>query len=374
MSRFSIVCLFLGAIVFLPAGGCGTDGASPRNGDPATMLLPDGAVDPGENPGGGCDCPSLPDTCTPPTDAIAFSPASDEYNALFANAIACAETSLDVAIYETEWPCLVELFAERLKAAPGLRLNVVIDDEECPPAAGASLSCAWTALEDHPQVTIVTDDRGALMHNKFMIVDNDWVWTGSGNFTERSFCGDFNNAHSLTNKGLVAAFRGIFDRFFTARDFGPIPNFTPTTAGNYTFYVSPESPLSKPSQWLTAQLAAIDASTTSIDFMIFAFTRTDISDALLAAKARGVTVRGIVAAQYTGETPVKDLVKGGVSVRVEEVHHKAMIIDGKTLITGSANWSANAQENNEVSLWSTDPTALAAYQGAFDNTYALAGQ
>ena len=49
-----------------------------------------------------------------------------------------------------------------------------------------------------------------------------------------------------------------------------------------------------------------------------------------------------------------------------------MIIDGATVVTGSANWSENAWSNNENSLWITDTTIAAAFTAEFDAAYATA--
>jgi len=117
-------------------------------------------------------------------------------------------------------------------------------------------------------------------------------------------------------------------------------------------------------------VAAIDGARTSVEVMIFAWTRTEISDALVAAHERGVNVRGVVAGSYADDAPAQALLSAGIDIRVASVHSKVMIVDAATVITGSANWSANAWSNNENSLWITDSMAAAAYLADFEPVYA----
>ena len=117
-------------------------------------------------------------------------------------------------------------------------------------------------------------------------------------------------------------------------------------------------------------IASIEGATSSVEVMIFAWTRTEISDALVAAAARGVTVRGLVAPSYADDAPAQALLAAGVDIRVASVHSKVMIIDGATVVTGSANWSENAWSNNENSLWIADGAVAGAYLAHFDGVYA----
>jgi phosphatidylserine/phosphatidylglycerophosphate/cardiolipin synthase-like enzyme len=135
---------------------------------------------------------------------------------------------------------------------------------------------------------------------------------------------------------------------------------------------SPVSPISAPSPWFDALLASIDAATRSVDVMIYALTRDEIAEALTRARSRGVAVRVLVHSQYAGEHPATLLRDARVELRVARVHTKAAIIDGRTVFTGSANWSANSWANNELSLTIEDPSIASKYTAAFERTFSAA--
>ncbi len=318
-----------------------------------------------------CACPTLPSTCTPPTlDTPAFSTDGALLQQLVA-LLSCAETSLHVALYETLWACLPDAILARLEAAPALTVQFVYDDSTCPRVAGV-LMCPLARLDGHPRVSLLPDARGALMHHKFLVVDGVRVWVGSANSSERSYCRDANDSVIIEEPAIVGAFEGEFQRMFRDHSFGPIAATPPVTGGRYAAYFSPRSPTSSPARWFTDMIAAINDAHTSVDFVIASWTRTELSTAMLAARTRGVTVRGIVAREYLNDAPAVALLAAGVPVRVGDVHSKLLIVDGQTVITGSANWSAAAWSNNENSLWIRDAAAGAAYGEYFTRQYTTA--
>ena len=65
------------------------------------------------------------------------------------------------------------------------------------------------------------------------------------------------------------------------------------------------------------------------------------------------------------------LSRAGVRVRVDEsehhMHHKFAIIDGRTVITGSYNWTRSAAElNYENIVVSDEPRLVSAFARTFD--------
>ena len=124
--------------------------------------------------------------------------------------------------------------------------------------------------------------------------------------------------------------------------------------------------------WFRALEQAFTDATTSIDVMIYAFTRTELSTALLAAHERGVRVRVLTSFRFRGEAPIAALREGGIEVRATDVHQKTAVIDGSTLALGSANWSMNAWESNENSLWLEDAELAAAASAELDRLWSAA--
>ena len=99
-------------------------------------------------------------------------------------------------------------------------------------------------------------------------------------------------------------------------------------------------------------LNGISSATESILVAAYSFTSKPISKALLAAHNRGVRVAVVAdqkgnSAQYTA---VNFLANHRIPVRLNGrytiMHHKFMIIDGKTIQIGSFNYSASAESKN----------------------------
>jgi hypothetical protein len=320
-----------------------------------------------------CPCPVLPTTCTPTAgDTPVFAPPNDEtLDQLFA-LLACATTSIRVAIYETDWDCLVDALLAKLAAAPGITLEMVIDDDRCPVGTDGLLTCPLSRLAGRTGVTIVPDNRSGLMHHKFALFDDTRLWVSSANFTRWSFCTDYNNSIVVDQAEIVARFGAVFRRLFVDGVFGPVAPEAPVTGGAYTVYFSPESPATLPARWFNDLVTEVGTATTTIDVLINAWTREEVSTALIAAHGRGVTVRAVVEDMYLADAPAQALITAGIPVRAESVHDKVMIIDGRLVLTGSANWSANAWSNNENSLWIDDDAVGAAYRAEFERVYATA--
>lgn len=336
---------------------------------PAPDVRADGGrADVPRDAGPRCVCPPLPASCGAVTvDLPTFSPEPALLEQLLA-LIACADQSLHIALYETLWDCVPNAIRARLDADPDLVVRIVVDDDDCPAGDGGAL-CPIRALEGHPRVTLVEDRRAALMHHKFMVVDGQRVWVSSANSSRQSFCVDANDAMVLTRPGMVAAYEAEFQRMFRDRAFGPTAPTAPVTDGPYTVHFSPRTPSTSAAPWFTDMISAVTTSRTSVEFMISSWTRTELSDAMLAARARGVTVRGVVAPEYINDAPAMALRAAGVSVRVGDVHSKLLIVDGEVVVTGSANWSASAWSNNENSLWIRDANAASAYATFFTREF-----
>lgn len=115
-------------------------------------------------------------------------------------------------------------------------------------------------------------------------------------------------------------------------------------------------------------LKAINSSQKSIHVAAYSFTSKPIAEALLAAKKRGVDVEVIAdeksnsgkysATTYLANNNVPIKLNGNYPI----FHHKFMVIDGKSLETGSFNYSAAANKNaeNVLVLWNV-PQIAASY-------------
>lgn len=128
----------------------------------------------------------------------------------------------------------------------------------------------------------------------------------------------------------------------------------------------------------------IDAASDRVRLAIYTFTDENIQNALIDASARGVSV--MVAADAGQSTTISDQIgvltnlrEGGVEVRIGDgygggiLHHKFLVVDGSTVLTGSFNYTRAANETNDENLVVLSDANLAgAYEDAFADVWARA--
>jgi hypothetical protein len=122
-----------------------------------------------------------------------------------------------------------------------------------------------------------------------------------------------------------------------------------------TVSYTPVSALFSPDGGVRSQIISeINKAHSSIDIAIYSFTADEIREALVAAKDRGVAIRIIADSSQANGTgsEIGTLESLGFDVKRMSgesggiMHNKYMIIDSSILLTGSYNWSANAEDNN----------------------------
>ena len=105
-----------------------------------------------------------------------------------------------------------------------------------------------------------------------------------------------------------------------------------------------------------AVVRQIDQAEHTIDMQAYGFTSSAIAQALVKAKSRGVNVRAVLDREATKENDVQAvyLQDHGVPEWTDGehpiAHNKVMIIDGKTVITGSFNFTRQAENSNAENL------------------------
>ena len=105
-----------------------------------------------------------------------------------------------------------------------------------------------------------------------------------------------------------------------------------------------------------AVVSALDAAKQSILVQAYSFTSTPIAKALVDAKKRGVDVQVILDKSQRTEryTAATFLANEGVPTYIDAkhkiAHNKIMIIDGRTVITGSFNFTKAAESGNAENL------------------------
>jgi len=229
-----------------------------------------------------------------------------------------------------------------------------------------------------PLITDASDPvlKGAgLMHNKFFVFDarggapeSTWVWTGSWNPTQSGTFDDEQNAIELQDVSLALAYTHEFEEMWGGSDDLPNPagsrfgaRKTDNTAHRFTIGGSRVECSFSPSDGTTSRIiTAIDSARHSVAFALLTLTRNDIRIALVAQKALGRAVRGVLDNNTDTGTQYYNLLAGGVDVQLKSGsylhHHKYGIIDGEdpswdpVVITGSHNWTNAAENANDENL------------------------
>jgi phosphatidylserine/phosphatidylglycerophosphate/cardiolipin synthase-like enzyme len=253
----------------------------------------------------------------------------------------------------------------------GVHVRVSIDGENLETPEVSSVMGEMAAAG----IGVFYDQRNAFMHDKIVVIDGSVVWTGSWNVTINDTFRNNNNMVRIADQALAANYSAKLDAIFNEQG-GPgqpsvvrYPDITLGDARVSTMF-APEDPIT---DVIMAQLAAAHER---IDVMAFAFTSDPIADALVEARQRGVAVRVVMENRNSKGTgsAFDHLRDAGIDTHADGncyiMHHKAMMIDGRKLITGSFNFTASAQnQNDENVLVIDDPSMVALYEAEFERIY-----
>src|SRR5262249_23778896 len=148
-------------------------------------------------------------------------------------------------------------------------------------------------------------------------------------------------------------------RFGTSKTSGtPYPHVQ-LSGADVEVYFSPEDGVAK---YVLQRLAGAKKS---ITFMTFSYTEDKISDAMIAKAKAGLSVRGVFESNNAGGSGAdfNRLKQGGVDVLSDGncyiLHHKVIVIDQRTVITGSYNFTGSAEKDNDENLVIVDDPNLA---------------
>ncbi len=280
-----------------------------------------------------------------------------------------ARLSVDLAFFDFDLPRV----ASALVAARGrgVAVRAVIDAQNlgAPPTALAA-----GALQ-RAGIPITFDRRPAFMHNKFVVVDRRVVWTGSWNATVRDTYDNDNNLLRLADERVAANYLIKFELLFRGKG-GP---------GNPARLRSPDVALDgssvttafAPDTDVTGMIVRIlGHARRSANFLAFTVTSPAIAKALIEARARNVAIRGVVEARnaHGVGSAVPALKRAGLDVREDGncglMHDKVLIVDGRTVVTGSFNWSRQAQEvNDENVVLAESPWLAGRFTDEFERIY-----
>ncbi len=202
------------------------------------------------------------------------------------------------------------------------------------------------------------EEIGGIMHNKFFVIDEQIVWTGSANISDTCTGGYNANAVVVVQDPVVAAFyRAEFQQMWDGRFHeakvrqGGLKVVALPDGGSIQTWFSPED------DPMDAVRAVVQRSARRVDIAVFFLTHSALVRDLLAAHARGVAVRVLIdATGASNEYSKHDVLRAaGIPVKVEnwggKMHAKVAAVDGEVVVIGSMNWTvAGASTNDENTL------------------------
>ena len=271
-----------------------------------------------------------------------------------------AEEYIHCAIFEVE---LEELQDKLLEKSSEIEVQVVTDNNY------------YDEVDDLDFVK--HDNRSALMHNTFCVLDGKAVWTGSFNPTERGNYYNNNNVvfyqSQLLADNYEAEFQEMWGGVFGKGDVTENPEIM-INGKKVESYFCPED-------WCANKVIyALQDANSSIYFMTFSFTHDGIGEQVLERAAAGVEVRGVFEkSQNNAYLEYPKFVDAGLDVRWDgnkaNMHHKVFIIDENTVVTGSFNpTSSGDTKNDENLLIIHDEEVAALYVEEFERVWAESGE
>ncbi len=292
------------------------------------------------------------------------------------DAIDAATTSVDFALYGVGGSQGV-IDALAAAQARGVSVRGVMD----------TYASGWFPYRDSDTLiaaltpgSVVLDNDDRIMHNKFLVFDDRWVWTGSGNLSDTGIYADYNSNWSILmdHPEVALAYKIEFEEMFSglfhdAKSDNTPHLFAPLADGTTVeSYFAPTDDAKA-----NAIIPAINSAANTLDIRIFFFTDWDTRDAVIAAHQRGVAVRVIIDAsssesQYSVHG---DLRAAGIPVKVEnwagKEHMKALAVDGQAVILGSQNWTGSGNTaSDENTLYIENAPLAAAFEADFEIAWA----
>jgi phosphatidylserine/phosphatidylglycerophosphate/cardiolipin synthase-like enzyme len=273
--------------------------------------------------------------------------------------------TLDAAFYDIDDPGITGAFIAAHKR--GVLVRILTDSDNMVDANNPALPRKAIVDLRNAGIEVKEDKRSGIMHQKFMVVDNQTVWTGSMNLTSTSLYQHNNNSLLINSSQLAQDYNAEFKRIFEQNLLGPNPHEIPFPQVNVggaqiRLFFSPKGGT------MEAVRAELTAARKSLKFMTFSLTDPGIRDIVLAKKKAGLKIEGVMdeclsKSKYSLLAPFQ---KAGMSFYRDGnqalLHHKVIIIDDKTVITGSANFSDSAESsNNENTLIINSPSIASTY-------------
>ena len=293
---------------------------------------------------------------TPPLDnsdaiRVYFTGGSHDYKQVITavtDAIETAQSSIDIAMYNLNLREVEQ--ALRNAHRRGVNVRLIVESDALDGLVLRSLKSSG--------IPVVSDGRESLMHNKFMVIDNRQVWTGSLNLTDNGVTEDRNNLVRLDSPSIAKYYTQEFEEMYTEGIFG---SSSPSSSANdgtcevasvpVGVYFSPDDGV------MEIILQEVYGAREEVVFLGYSFTSDPLAQALVEKALQGVRVMGVFDSDMVVANTGSDyewLLDAGLPVcrdgEAGLMHHKVIIIDRQVVITGSYNFTASAERYNDENI------------------------
>jgi phosphatidylserine/phosphatidylglycerophosphate/cardiolipin synthase-like enzyme len=263
-----------------------------------------------------------------------------------------SEHTIHVAAFELN----LTPVAEALIAAHerGVEVQWVTDDEHGLDADWEEGHGQFAMLED-VGIEVKDDGRSALMHNKFWVFDDQTVWTGSTNVTVNGNFRNNNNVIVIHSPDVATMYEREFQEMWDGQ-FGPTSPSTVDLQSTVVARTPVQVLFAAEDEAISHLVPLVENAQESIRIMAYSFTHDALGEAVLQRAQKGVDVKGIFETRgsQTEYSELTILYCAKVPVRQDgnpgSFHHKVIVIDEQTTITGSLNFSNNADESNDENV------------------------
>ena len=262
--------------------------------------------------------------------------------------LSTAVSRVDAALYHLSSTSIADALIKAHRR--GVQVRVVTETDNMDESAIAQLQEAGIPVADDGA-------SDSYMHHKFIVIDEQYVWTGSYNTTYNGAHRNKNNVIFLDSIPLAynftQEFRELFRQMRAEKSSGASvvhPKVTLSDGTQIFTHFSPDNDI------LSSLLKEIGSAKKSIHFMAFSFTQDALGSAMRDRFESGVDVRGVFEKRQVDDrySEYNAMKQAGLRVVLDKnrgaMHHKVIVIDAETVITGSYNFSKNAEERNSENL------------------------
>jgi phosphatidylserine/phosphatidylglycerophosphate/cardiolipin synthase-like enzyme len=278
-----------------------------------------------------------------------------------------ATQTIDVATFDLNLPDVINALADAGKR--GVRVRVVYD------GTNGSLDLNNPATNNQPfdslkilkagKVKVVDGGRtSGLMHDKIIIIDGKVLFIGSWNLSYNDTYRNNNNLLKITNERLIANYQAKFNEMFTKKLFGaqserkiPYPSIS-IDGVRVENYMAPKDGV------MQRVVSIVASAEKSIHFMAFTYTHETMANAMIDRYKAGLDVQGVIETRGASQGSLVPLFCAGLPVKEDgnpyTMHHKVIIVDSNTVITGSFNFTGAADTANDDNVLIIHSPAVAA--------------